>query len=164
MGRSGASTALFTRGWSLRIESDDSNLFAYVQGSPTNYSDPRGLEKLTWLSKTDVNYVEAMLQSDPEDAIVINAHGTNARIDRLTPDDLSKRIRGSAKTWEPGRKIVLKSCNAARGENSIAQQLSALLHTTVVGSDRPVWTFVVPLGTWGTIGGSPNDKGPALPN
>ena len=63
--------------------------------------------------------------------------------------ELARRIK-KTDAWKRGiRKIKLNSCNSAKGNDPIAQQLSRILQATVIGADQPVWSF---LGTWGTYG------------
>ena len=56
-------------------------------------------------------------------------------------DELAKTITEDAESWREGKIIYLNSCNAGRGDNSIAQQLSKKLHTTVIAPTRQTWTF-----------------------
>jgi hypothetical protein len=80
----------------------------------------------------------------------------------MNAQQLAKKIKAESKTWQPGTTIVLNSCNAARGENSIAQQLSGILRAKVIGNDQPVWSLgPFDLGSWGTNGST---KTGALPD
>jgi hypothetical protein len=83
----------------------------------------------------------------------------------MNAQQLAKRIKAESKTWQPGTTIILNSCNAARGENSIAQQLSSVLHTTVIGNDQPVWSIgPFDLGSWGTYGANGGMKTGGFPD
>lgn len=110
-------------------------------------------EKLNFLPHDDPNQTAAKWNSVPDNTILINSHGGPATVNHMDAGKLADRIKEESKTWRPGVTIILNSCNSARGENSIAQQLSRVLRTTVIGSDQPVWSFgPFDLGSWGTYG------------
>jgi RHS repeat-associated protein len=114
-------------------------------------------EKLNWLPSRDGNNVAAFFSSTPPNTILIDAHGTSQTVHLMKAAALAAQIRREAETLRPGTIIILNSCNAAAGDNSIAQQLSVLLPTNpVVGYDRQRWTFGVDLGSWGKWGPLPN--------
>ncbi|HEY2324006.1 MAG TPA: RHS repeat-associated core domain-containing protein [Thermoanaerobaculia bacterium] len=154
-----SSTGRWTSNDPIGFGGSDSNLYEYVVNDPINQRDPSGLEKLNFLPSGDPNNRAAATDPDPNDAILINSHGSNQTVNHMTANQLARRIKKEAKTWKRGRKIILNSCNAARGDNSIAQRLSKILRTTVIGADQPVWSLgPVDLGTWGTWGASGGDK------
>jgi RHS repeat-associated protein len=121
--------------------------------APQPQPQPTPGEKLTFLPDNDPHRTAAKWNRVPDNTILINSHGGPNTVCHLNAKQLANKIKAESKTWKPGTTIILNSCNSARGNNSIAQQLSSALHTTVIGHDQPVWSFgPFDLGSWGTHG------------
>lgn len=120
--------------------------YVYCEGNPIKYIDPDGLEKLIALAP-DIARNQTLLKganSFKDDAHVIHiwAHGTSEKIEFYikgsssmmevsagTTHNLAAYLSSNselyAETEGHPAMIVLHSCETGKGENSIAQQISA---------------------------------------
>ncbi len=122
-------------------------------------------EKMTFFGKREYsNRMAAWLNSVPDNTILINSHGTSSKVNGMTAQELADKIRADSQIWRPGTAIILNSCNSARGDDSIAEELSKIMQTSVTGNDQPTWTFGVDLGTWGTWGANGGQKREGWPD
>lgn len=109
--------------------------------------------KLTWFPEGDWARMEADFTFFVADnTILINAHGTPSTVAGMDKFELAAKIREKT-NFRPGTTIILNSCNSAFGDDSIAESLSRVMQTTVIGNSQSHWTFgPFDLGIWGTYG------------
>ncbi len=121
--------------------------------------DSDGGEKLDYLPEGDSSKWAAEQMHAGRYTILINAHGTVRTVNGMDPLKLANAIKKDSKTWSPRTVIILNSCDSGRGNHSIAQELSKIMQTTVIGNDQPNWTAgPLDLGTWGTLGANGGQK------
>lgn len=124
---------------------DGPNTYVYAGANPIKYVDPYGLEKLILFPERSQEYKVAIDIPDIPGQLTVFGHGTkdgkkigptrNAK-DALNAKELLDVINEET-DFSPGTPIDLAACFSARGENSIAEQLSKLVgeNTKVTGYD-----------------------------
>ena len=126
-----------------------STLFSSQESGGSQPREPRELrithggKVLGYFGRSETTYIQAMqaLEVEPGTVYFIS-HADANTVGGMKAPQLARFITDNA-TLEPGDKIKIVACNAARGESSVAQQLSALMGRTVVAPDASVWH------TWG---------------
>jgi hypothetical protein len=79
---------------------------------------------------------------NPPNALVLIGHANPVIFAKKTINELEEYIKKKT-NWESGQPIILNGCNAGKGNNSIAEQLSKRLNgNTVVAPDN----FVINIG------------------
>ena len=129
--------------------------YIYCNGNPIKYVDPDGREKKIFLNPTkdETLHKGATNYKDNIPTIHIWAHGSNKTIEFYNEktgepttassagevlDFLNEHVFPTSDAWQKHSldgtqaAIVLHSCEAGKGDNSIAQQLSEQLPNTVV--------------------------------
>jgi hypothetical protein len=87
-------------------------------------------DSLLWLG--------AVIYPNPSDALVLIGHASPKTFSGMQVTALVNYIKTKTK-WKPGQSIFLNGCNAGKGDNSIAQQLSKALNgNTVIAPDEDV--------------------------
>jgi RHS repeat-associated protein len=120
---------------------------------------------LNYLPEGDPSRSAAKTSQAPPNTILINAHGSRRTLAGMGPAKLAAKIATDAKQVPSGTTIILNSCDSARGNNSIAQELSSIMHTKVIGNDQPTWTNgPLDVGTWGTLGANGRQKSGGWPD
>ena len=96
--------------------------------------------KLFNRAKDPFNWIAAQEAVNEEGVLTVQGHGNEKVIANdlgaervlMNAQDLADYIVASGK-WSKDMPIMLKACNVAVGENSIAQGLSRILNTQVIG-------------------------------
>jgi hypothetical protein len=85
-----------------------------------------------------------MAYPNPENALVIIAHGGPKTLNKWNAQQLAAYIKANTQ-WKQGDPIILNACKTGQGADSIAEQLSTILGgNTVVAPDQAVWN----IGLW----------------
>nr|WP_296015753.1 RHS repeat-associated core domain-containing protein [uncultured Acidovorax sp.] len=113
------------------------NRFAYVDGNPLLYADPKGLKKVILLDPRDPGYSAALDYPDDVGKCIVISHGSRVTVNGMSAHELNKVLDESGCGDLP---VKLNSCYAGAGDNSIASHLARIRNVTVIGSDTPTWT------------------------
>jgi hypothetical protein len=83
-------------------------------------------------------WLGAVIYPNPSDSLVLIGHASPSIFGNKNVSQLVTHIKEST-NWKPGQAIFLNGCNAGKGNNSIAQQLSKALNgNTVIAPDEDV--------------------------
>jgi RHS repeat-associated protein len=145
----------------IGFRAQDVNLYRYVFGDPNDLLDPFGLDTINFYRRntpdsrlSDLRTIQGMDANE----ITMGGHG-NAEylVDQRGVEDkpvdlvqLAEEIKQQP-GYTPDKVIRDNSCDAAKGDNSRAEQLSRLLPNPIVGSSGCTTCGTMPVAVNGAI-------------
>jgi RHS repeat-associated protein len=130
-------------GWLSRDplgEGSDATLYSYVGNDPINWWDPLGLDSVNLNKPGGVRSLGADFRGLKKGEITVSGHGEEGQaydyrkgMDKITVEKLAEEIK-KAPDYNEKNPVRLYLCEAGKGDNSVAMQLSKLLPNEVFGS------------------------------